>query len=96
MGVRADHIGLLGHVENGCLIRAKVELAEINGSETYVHVEQGDFEMVALLQGVHKFGLGDEINLYLDPRRVFVFGGAGDLVAAPGQNASGTGAHRWH
>jgi len=95
VGVRADHIALAGHAENDCLIRAKVALAEINGSETYVHVEHGDFEMIALLQGVHKFGLGDEINLYLDPRRFFVFDGAGDLVAGPGKNANGTGAHQW-
>jgi glycerol transport system ATP-binding protein len=95
VGVRADHIGLLGHVENGCLIRAKVELAEINGSETYVHAGHGDFQIIAVLQGVHEFGLGDEISLYLDPRRLFVFDGAGAVVAAPEQNAGRRGAHEW-
>ena len=93
VGVRADHIGLTGHAEHGCLIPAKVELAEINGSETYVHAGHGDFKMIALLQGVHEFGLGDEIKLYLDPRRLFVFDTAGNLVAAPAENAGGTGAH---
>ncbi len=93
VGVRADHIGLAGHAEYGCLIPAKVELAEINGSETYIHAGHGDFQMIAVLQGVHKFGLGDEISLYLDPRRLFVFDSAGNLVAAPGENAGGTGAH---
>jgi len=93
VGVRADHIGLAGHAEYGRLIPAKVELAEINGSETYIHAGHGDFQMIAVLQGVHKFGLGDEINLYLDPRRLFVFDSAGNLVAAPGENAGGTGAH---
>jgi glycerol transport system ATP-binding protein len=93
VGVRADHIGLAGHAERGCLIPAKVELAEINGSETYVHGGHGDFKMIALLQGVHEFGLGDEINLYLDPRRLFVFDSAGNLVAAPAENAGGTGTH---
>ncbi len=93
VGVRAGHIGLAGHAEFGCLIPAKVELAEINGSETYVHAEHGDFQMIALLQGVHEFGLGDGVNLYLDPRRLFVFDGAGGLVAAPGENAGRTGAH---
>jgi glycerol transport system ATP-binding protein len=93
VGVRADHIGLTGHAEYSCLIPAKVELAEINGSETYVHAGHGDFKMIALLQGVHEFGLGNEINLYLDPRRLFVFDGAGKLVAAPEENAGGTGAH---
>jgi len=93
VGLRANHIGLTGHAEYGCLIPAKVELAEINGSETYVHAGHGDFQMIALLQGVHQFGLGDQINLYLDPRRLFVFDGDGKLVAAPAENAGGTGAH---
>ena len=93
VGVRADHIGLAGRAEYSCLIPAKVELAEINGSETYIHVGHGGFQMIAVLQGVHKFGLGDEISLYLDPHRLFVFDSAGDLVAAPGANAGGTGAH---
>jgi glycerol transport system ATP-binding protein len=87
VGVHANHIGVVNRAGNGGLIRATVELAEINGSETYVHAGHGDFQMIALLEGVHEFGLGDEINLYLDPRRLFVFNGAGDLVAAPGQNA---------
>ena len=93
VGVRAGHIGLAGHAEFGCRIPAKVELAEINGSETYVHAGHGDFQMIALLQGVHEFGLGDGIDLYLDPRRVFVFDGGGGLVAAPAEHAGRTGAH---
>jgi len=93
VGVRADHIGLSGRAEDSCLIPAKVELAEINGSETYIHATHGDFQMIAVLQGVHEFGLGDEISLYLDPRRLFVFDGAGKLVAAPEENAGATGAH---
>jgi glycerol transport system ATP-binding protein len=93
VGVRANHIGLAGRAEQGCLIPAKVELAEINGSETYIHAGHGDFQMIALLQGVHEFGLGDKISLDLDPRRLFVFDGAGNLVAAPAENAGGAGAH---
>ena len=93
MGVRANHIGLTGHAEHGVKIPAKVELAEINGSETYVHAGHGDFQMIAVLQGVHQFGLGDEINLYLDPRLLFVFDSAGNLVAAPAENPGGTGTH---
>jgi len=93
VGVRAGHIGLAGHAEYGCLIQAKVELAEINGSETYVHAGHGDFQIIALLQGVHEFELGDEINLYLDPCSLFVFDDAHNLVAAPGENVGRTRAH---
>jgi glycerol transport system ATP-binding protein len=85
VGVRANHIGVAAHAGNGGVIRATVELAEINGSETYVHVRHSDFTLIALLEGVHEFALGEEINLHLDPDRLFVFDGAGGLAAAAAQ-----------
>ena len=90
VGVRADHIEVAADAGNGGVIRATVELAEINGSETYVHVRHSDFTLIALLEGVHEFALGDEINLHLNPDRLFVFDGAGGLAAAAAQlNAAG-------
>ncbi len=86
VGVRANHIGVVQRPGSSGVIRATVELAEINGSETYVHARHGDFTLVALLEGVHEFALGAEIDLYLDPARLFVFNGAGDLAAAGRQN----------
>ena len=86
VGVRANHIGVMPRPGDSGVIRATVELAEINGSETYVHARHGDFTLVALLEGVHEFALGAEIDLYLDPARLFVFNGAGDLAAAGRQN----------
>ena len=60
-----------------------VELAEIAGSDTFVHVETAIGEVVAQLTGVHVFGLGEPMQLYLDPAQVYVFDGAGDLLVAP-------------
>ena len=76
---------------NGGVIRATVELAEINGSETYVHARHSDFTLIALLEGVHEFALGEEINLHLDPDRLFVFDGAGGLAAAAAQAGQSRG-----
>jgi glycerol transport system ATP-binding protein len=86
VGVRANHIGVVQRPGSSGVIRATVELAEINGSETYVHARHSDFTLIALLEGVHEFALGAEIDLYLDPDRLFVFNGAGDLAAAGRQN----------
>ena len=61
----------------------RVELAEISGSDTFVHVETAVGELVAQLTGVHVFTLGAPITLYLDPSAVHVFDAQGDLLVAP-------------
>jgi len=60
-----------------------VELAEISGSDTFVHVATAAGELVAQLSGVHFFDLGAAITLYLDPAQAYVFGGDGLLKLAP-------------
>lgn len=83
VGVRANHVDVVARTEHGGIIPATVELAEISGSETYIHARHGDFTLVALVEGVHEYSLGETVNLYLDPRRLFVFNSTGELVAAP-------------
>jgi glycerol transport system ATP-binding protein len=61
----------------------KVELAEISGSDTFVHVETAIGEVVAQLTGVHFFDLGAPITLYLHPEHVHVFDSTGALLVAP-------------
>jgi glycerol transport system ATP-binding protein len=60
-----------------------VELAEISGSDTFVHVATGAGELVAQLSGVHFFDLGASVTLYLDPAQAYVFGLDGGLLQAP-------------
>lgn len=61
----------------------KVELAEISGSDTFVHVDTPIGELVAQLTGVHQFTLGEAVTLYLNPSHVHVFDAAGNLLVAP-------------
>jgi len=63
-----------------------VELAEIAGSDTFVHVRTAIGEVVAQLTGVHVFTLGESITLYLDPRQAYVFDAPGNLLVAPKAN----------
>jgi glycerol transport system ATP-binding protein len=60
-----------------------VELAEISGSDTFVHVRTSIGELVAQLTGVHVLELGSSITLYLDPAKAYVFGADGNLLLAP-------------
>ncbi|KQR37922.1 ABC transporter ATP-binding protein [Acidovorax sp. Leaf160] len=60
-----------------------VELAEISGSDTFVHVGTAVGSLVAQLTGVHHFELGAPLALHLDPEQVYVFGADGLLARAP-------------
>ncbi|MDB5893547.1 MAG: transporter [Rhodoferax sp.] len=64
-----------------------VELAEISGSDTFVHVATPIGEVVAQLTGVHYFELGSSLTLHLDPAQVYVFDAAGALMLAPHHRA---------
>jgi len=66
-----------------------VELAEISGSDTFVHLHSPVGELVAQLTGVHNLDLGTALTLHLDPRQVFVFDAAGPLLRAAQRNATG-------
>ena len=92
-GERIDGAGLTLGIRAGALrvharpgdvaLPGSVELAEISGSDTFVHVDTAVGELVAQLTGVHQFDLGAQITLYLSPAQVYLFDAAGDLLLAP-------------
>jgi glycerol transport system ATP-binding protein len=67
-----------------------VELAEISGSDTFVHVGSAVGDLVAQLPGVHQITIGEPITLYLGAAQVYVFDDGGDLLVAPAE-ANGAG-----
>ena len=82
LGLRAGALRL--HARPGDVaIAGQVELAEIAGSDTFVHVDTAVGALVAQLAGVHDLGLGTPITLHLDPAQAYVFDAAGDLLMAP-------------
>jgi glycerol transport system ATP-binding protein len=60
-----------------------VELAEISGSDTFVHVHSGVGPLVAQLTGVHYFELGAPITLHFSPQEAYLFDASGALQVAP-------------
>jgi glycerol transport system ATP-binding protein len=82
VGIRASALRVTARPGDVAL-PGRVELAEISGSDTFVHVETAVGELVAQLTGVHFFELGAPVTLHLDPRAVHVFDDAGALLAAP-------------
>jgi glycerol transport system ATP-binding protein len=70
-----------GHIE----LPGRVKLAEISGSDTFVHAETAAGGVVAQLPGVHRYTLEERVQLYFDPSQTYVFGPDGALLAAPRQ-----------
>jgi len=82
-GVRANHLFIAPGSAEDVKVVAATELSEVNGSETFIHVNHHGTYWVVQEEGVHTLGLGKEINLYVHPRHLFAFDQAGRLVAAP-------------
>jgi glycerol transport system ATP-binding protein len=82
IGVRASALRV--HARPGDLaLPGVVELAEISGSDTFVHVDTPVGEVVAQLTGVHQFELGQALTLYMNPGHLHVFDATGALLVAP-------------
>jgi glycerol transport system ATP-binding protein len=82
VGVRAGALRVAARAGDIAL-PGQVELAEISGSDTFLHVDTPIGELVAQLTGVHEFTLGAPATLHLDPGQVYVFDATGDLLLAP-------------
>ncbi len=65
-------------------LEGKVDLAEISGSETFVHMKRGSLSLVAQLTGVHELALGSATTMYFQPGELFIFNTDGALIYAPG------------
>jgi glycerol transport system ATP-binding protein len=82
-GGRARQRAARGPRAGDVALPGSVELAEISGSDTFVHVQTAVGELVAQLTGVHEFDLGAPITLHASPAQVHVFDARGELLLAP-------------
>ena len=60
LGVRAHRLRLQRQGPGDVALRARVDLAEIDGSETFVHVRRGPLTLVLQVPGVSPLELGSE------------------------------------
>ena len=86
VGIRASALRVQRR-DGDLSLPGSVELAEISGSDTFVHVDTTIGELVAQFPGVHGFTLGEPITLCLDPAQAYVFDARGDLLVAPAIHA---------
>ena len=79
VGIRASALRLTARPGDTHLAGG-VELAEISGSDTFVHVQTPIGELVAQMPGVHAFTLGAPIALHFATAQVYLFDARGDLL----------------
>jgi glycerol transport system ATP-binding protein len=82
LGLRASALRLQAR-DGDLALPGTVELAEISGSDTFVHVATDVGELVAQFTGVHFFELGQNVTLHVNPAQFFVFDESGMLLTAP-------------
>lgn len=83
IGFRAHHTSLAERSGYHVAVPGVIAVAELMGSESFLHADVGSERWIALTPGVHDQKQGDSITLFLDPSRFFAFDASGRLVASP-------------
>lgn len=81
--VRASHLSLASKSTEDVGFEATIELSEISGSETFIHVGYSGASWVVQEEGVYSIGIDKHTRVFINPRNIFAFDEAGHLVAAP-------------
>jgi glycerol transport system ATP-binding protein len=82
VGLRSSSVNTRNKPDDMAM-QGRVELAEISGSDTFLHASTTMGELVAQLTGVHNFGFGEAVTLYFDPTQIYLFDADGLLLQAP-------------
>ena len=77
-GIRASDIKL---DENG--EEFEIELAEISGSETLLHLKRGNSKIIALIEEVMNFKIHEKVKINFNANKFYAFGEDEKLVSSP-------------
>ena len=78
LGIRASDIELS---DNG--FEFEVELAEISGSETLLHLKRGDTKIITSIEEVMNFKIHDKVKINFNIDKVYAFDERGILASSP-------------
>jgi len=78
LGIRASDILLS---DSG--FEFEVELAEISGSETLLHLKRGDVKIITSIEEVMNFNINDKVKINFDTKKVYAFNESGILASSP-------------
>ena len=83
LGFRADAVRQGPAPPGGLGFDGTVSVTEINGSESFVHVQTLAGSWVCLIPGVHGLQPGEPVAMHVDLGEAFVFDASGALAASP-------------
>ncbi len=83
VGVRCNDVRLQPLTNAGVSLACTVGLAELSGSETYLHLRHGGDALVAQLPGVHALEIGSAVQVNINAAQIFLFDTEGRLLSAP-------------
>ena len=78
LGIRASDILLS---DSG--FEFEVELAEISGSETLLHLKRGDVKIITSIEEVMNFNINDKVKINFDTKKFYAFNESGILASSP-------------
>ncbi|WP_319561425.1 ABC transporter ATP-binding protein [Marispirochaeta sp.] len=73
LGIHAHAISTNRESDKMVGIDGTVQLSEVVGSDTELHVDHEGFRIIVLMQEMISYGIGENISLYLDPERFYIF-----------------------
>ncbi len=77
-GIRASEIKLDDQGEE-----FEIELAEISGSETLLHLKKGDSKVIALIEEVMNFKIHEKAKIKFNENKFYAFDKEGELISSP-------------
>ena len=73
LGIRPHHLFLADPDNRMTPFQAKVELAEVVGSNTELHLTHKGMRLTLLMQQVEQFPVGKEVTSFIDPNHLYIF-----------------------
>ena len=79
-GFRPNHLELKKNNGNVIGFSTHLDVTEITGSETFLHMRHDDDNWIGLVHGVHDLEYNSELSVYLNTIHIFIFAEDGELV----------------
>ncbi len=78
-GFRPNHLKIKQPVRNTIKFEATLQVTELTGSETFIHVNYSGEKWVGLIHGIHDLELNKALTVYLNPDHIYIFSEDGQL-----------------
>jgi len=79
-GFRPNHLELHKHADDTIEFSVHLNVTEITGSQTFLHMKHNNDDWIGLVHGVHDLDYDVDLSVYLDKRHIFVFEQNGALI----------------